>query len=1137
MKKSLIALLLVVALVVTVSVFAVSAEEPNAFEGATETITAKCPHCKADVQWFPIPTDTSSQVTDWAGLGEMTHIYLTGNSRLGSGTTLGEGKQFCVNLNGFTWSRKTAGKFFTVNTGATVNILDTSAAQTGALNIPFKDAANHITVGGGTVNQYAGSFVRNDITDAVAMSGACVNMTAGTYNMYGGSMTGKTSQGGGAVYVQSGTFNMYGGNVHGESATNGGAFNIGPGGMLNVSGGTVTGVAALGGCAYIKGDADHKATTGLVLSGTGSLGSESVRTTASGSGGGAIYPYGNCFVRIEGGTIQNAHATAGQGGAIVGNSSSATFTMTGGTIKNCTASTGGGAIAYAAAMVTNITGGTITGCTAPKGGAIYANGSYAATVNFGGTATIEKCETTTKAKDDTYTGGAVNMTKGTFKMTGGTISECKASRGGAIYLTSATGIAQISGGTIKDCFAYDRGGSICVLSSGSATVSGTAVIKDGYISASGNQFGGNIYAEAVIKVQGGTISGGALEGADAATSSTYAKSMKGGNICVRGGTLTMTDGTVSGGMAYMGGNVYLRNGTQTINGGTIKDGLATHGGNVIANDGTPTVNIGAVTIKDGTATSRGGNIYFGTGGTMNLGAATVTGGNAQVGGNLFVYRTMTATGTQFKGGKATSTGGNIGIANGATLTLDGDCVVDGTGTTCHPSAPLYGNNIGVGGESLVGHLVVKGNTKITNGVGGVKSDYRSVIIFPSGTVTLDGNAVVDRVFFRNGTETASTLTLNEGFKGKVNIEYGNAEVAKAVEPGADVDASVVSNGYVGTATVYVQNKSSSQKITAWDATNEKLVIAGLAKVVAGAEEGDTKEYGIASLSEAPALTEGHVKAYYDTATTIELVGDIILDRNNGNIHVITNGNKLSMVEYRTDGITTDLANKNIKGVLTVDDETKLERYAVDPATGYQYVVVGDATTGFTASRVKVDIDSVSIKPASAGIYYTTKIGTNSKLAQYAVSYGVVLSLVDDKFFDEEKGTNFTTDDSNNDGIVDNLYTEFDLEEEAAFSNTTNSALLTGILTEGADTNKAYGEMPIYATAFMCIQLPGENDVRYIMADKSYSLSLLDILMMVDADETLAAHPGVVKMYDTWQNPMTQWALPNIADAWEKAKNA
>ena len=42
MKKSLIALLLVVALVVTVSVFAASAETTNPFEGKTGEVSAAC---------------------------------------------------------------------------------------------------------------------------------------------------------------------------------------------------------------------------------------------------------------------------------------------------------------------------------------------------------------------------------------------------------------------------------------------------------------------------------------------------------------------------------------------------------------------------------------------------------------------------------------------------------------------------------------------------------------------------------------------------------------------------------------------------------------------------------------------------------------------------------------------------------------------------------------------------------------------------------------------------------------------------------------------------------------------------------------------------------------------------------------
>ena len=177
--------------------------------------------------------------------------------------------------------------------------------------------------------------------------------------------------------------------------------------------------------------------------------------------------------------------------------------------------------------------------------------------------------------------------------------------------------------------------------------------------------------------------------------------------------------------------------------------------------------------------------------------------------------------------------------------------------------------------------------------------------------------------------------------------------------------------------------------------------------------------------------------------------------------------------------------------------------------------------------MKVDIDSVNIKPATAGLYYTTNMDTTLEASQAAVSYGVVLSLVD------MPDAGFIADDSNADSLVDNLYTEIDFEkneEERMSIQGANSALLVGILNQGAPEgqNDAWGSKPIYANAFVCFNIDGKN--VYFMADKTYTLSLKDIMELVDGNEDLASHASVVKMYNTWQDPMAQWKLPNISAA-------
>jgi len=245
--------------------------------------------------------------------------------------------------------------------------------------------------------------------------------------------------------------------------------------------------------------------------------------------------------------------------------------------------------------------------------------------------------------------------------------------------------------------------------------------------------------------------------------------------------------------------------------------------------------------------------------------------------------------------------------------------------------------------------------------------------------------------------------------------------------------------------------------------------------------------------------------------------------NNQVVDFVTNGNKLTVLDYRTDSCAVAAYTK-----FTVDNEENLNLYGQNPVNKYQYVCVKGQDGTWTSNRVKVDIDSVSIKPATAGMYYNTNIGTNANVAPNAKGYGVVLSLV------EMPGANFTA------GEKGEVYTDlenFEFDDEGDIIMTTRSCLLTGILPEvsleqGGQTVTS-GVAKIYATAYMCVEVGGQD--VYIMADESYDLSLFDIMQLVDADETLASHASVLQMYETYQTPLADWQLTHIQAAYEASK--
>lgn len=103
--------------------------------------------------------------------------------------------------------------------------------------------------------------------------------------------------------------------------------------------------------------------------------------------------------------------------------------------------------------------------------------------------------------NSTALGGAVQLKGGTFNMTGGTISECKANAGGAVYIRDG-GKMVMSGGEIKNNSSnWPQGGGIFI-ENGTLTVSGDATV-DGNAQTGAN----NIYGSAASIIVSGEFSG------------------------------------------------------------------------------------------------------------------------------------------------------------------------------------------------------------------------------------------------------------------------------------------------------------------------------------------------------------------------------------------------------------------------------------------------------------------------------------------------------------------------------------------------------------------------------------------------------------------------------------------------------
>ena len=269
--------------------------------------------------------------------------YLTDNITLTSTWEPESGVVLCLNGKAITGAN--GQDVITVNNGVTFTLCDCkSSGSTG--KVTHSNGTGSGVYVNGTFNMYGGSISGNS---AIYGGGVRIERTIKNpvFNMYGGEITNNkaASSGGfgGGVYVCDGTFKMSGGEITGNTATNtgGGVYAARTGSKITMSGNAriadneVTDSDGKGGGVYV----------GTAVTFTMDGGSITGNKASSGNGGGV---YVNGTFNMSGGTIENNTATVysgeayGDGGGVYVNGG--TFTMTGGGITNNTATSrfGGG---------------------------------------------------------------------------------------------------------------------------------------------------------------------------------------------------------------------------------------------------------------------------------------------------------------------------------------------------------------------------------------------------------------------------------------------------------------------------------------------------------------------------------------------------------------------------------------------------------------------------------------------------------------------------------------------------------------------------------------------------------------------------------------------------------------------------
>ncbi len=260
----------------------------------------------------------------------------------------------------------------------------------------------------------------------------------------------------------------------------------------------------------------------------------------------------------------------------------------------------------------------------------------------------------------------------TAATTGGTFTVTNTNDSGFGSLRDAIANA-VSGDTINFSLAYPATITLAstLTMNTSLTISGPGASN---VAISGNN------AVQVFSISGGTtvnISGVTIENGNS-----------GGNFgggFENGGTLTLTNSTVSGNSASSVGGIY-NYGTLTLTNSTVS-------GNSVSNDVGGILNQGTLTLSNSTVSSNsasddGGGIY--NYGTLTLGNSTVSGNSASsYGGGIFNYGSLTAKNSIV----ANNAGGNCYLSltitsQGHNLSDDASCAFAGTGDLNSTAAGL-----------------------------------------------------------------------------------------------------------------------------------------------------------------------------------------------------------------------------------------------------------------------------------------------------------------------------------------------------------------------------------------------------------------------------------------------------------------
>ena len=681
----------------------------------------------------------------------------------------------------------------------------------------------------------------------------------------------------------------------------------------------------------------------------------------------------------------------------------------------------------------------------------------------------------------------------------------------------------------------------------SGTVCLTSPLKDTTSQSNIVKCGGVIFAadKATIKISGGVISNGKVSATDG----------YGGNIAMIGksGNLEISAGIINGGTAteLPGGNIYS-NSPINISGGVILNGSAKNGGNIYSN---AQCNITGGQILNGDATNYGGNLYVAAG--ADISAGLIAGGTADTaGGNIGLYggEADISGNTYITGGDATGRGGNIAVGSSAILHVSGGTITSGNSSTRAGNIDTATATAIVnidGGKILLGTATNGGNLYINNGqlnitggsvMAGAAENGGNIYMnhFVYATIKDDGNASTDLASITYGKATkgnGGNIYLNAADAStNYYLQLGNCTVRDGTASGNGKNIYVHDNGvftvlseFAGNTTVYFAESRNPVKgglltdnCTATGTFSGALLLENIeAQPYLSAENGKLRVTAAAVVMKDGSAAwfgsnEDAVKNYSENAAYIIAdAGDLVLS---GGSYLVDLSGQIVAISGTGTVTCVDSANDDYTkfGTATINGPT-LANTTQNQFNGNTYITLND-NGAYSFHRIEMSVDSVSIRPANAGIYYTCSWNCDDALAAKVDTFGIALSLrhMPDVNFENDPYT---------------LYTKASNEDFVA-GTSANSVLVANVLMQNNQSNNDRARMNIYATPYVHIE--GQQDPLISAADGQAEQSMYDIVKHVD--EQIARDPlnyrkltlPMREFYETWKNDgMQDWDLSKI----------